>query len=397
MVEIKESVGDGGKNKPHDVALVQAALVLIKNPKGQPYLSDYDGDSGPHTIGAIKAFQDDNVRIGGWVDAGAGLAAAAAARPVPKPGLISPGEDSIKKINEMLTDPYKNLRVIEGSRIVYLPATQEDLKNARASVNVCDLEALFRTKVLIFVDEMYDTHGIAVSVTPDWADGGRRTFDRQAELLLKLDDDGNHVTNAGPGESNHNFGQAVDAGFNGLKWLRSDGRVVTDEDWWLTKLGKIRHGEDRAKDFWGAMRVVAIDGKANLYRGPAKDYPHIQIFSDTGLDMARQLAVLMNAVGKMKWSGLMQRYKCDLGCGGDLYDVGTAYQIWEKTTPVGAVQLAKARSEARKKELMKSGKGLAGFKPITATEIKAADVVALKQALHDDFQAAETNWRKWKA
>ena len=50
--------------------------------------------------------------------------------------------------------------------------------------------------------------------------------------------------------------------------------------------------------------------------------------------MARRLAVLLTLVGKMKWTGNMQQYKCDYGAGGSYYHVGTAKRIWNEESPV---------------------------------------------------------------
>lgn len=58
MPDIKDTVGDGGKNKVHDVALVQAMLRLIKDAAGKPFLAtNYDGVYGGDTKSAITRFQ----------------------------------------------------------------------------------------------------------------------------------------------------------------------------------------------------------------------------------------------------------------------------------------------------------------------------------------------------
>jgi hypothetical protein len=60
MTDITGSVGEGGTNKTHDVALVQAMLRIVKSKKGTPYLSgNYDGTYGQQTKNAIIAFQAD--------------------------------------------------------------------------------------------------------------------------------------------------------------------------------------------------------------------------------------------------------------------------------------------------------------------------------------------------
>lgn len=38
MPDIKDSVGEGGSNQVHDVALLQAMLRVVKDAKNAPYL-----------------------------------------------------------------------------------------------------------------------------------------------------------------------------------------------------------------------------------------------------------------------------------------------------------------------------------------------------------------------
>jgi hypothetical protein len=60
-----------------------------------------------------------------------------------------------------------------------------------------------------------------------------------------------YATGAGPGESNHNFGMAVDIGFRGFKFVKSHGGAEVD-DWWLVKLGGAK-----AKELWTARNRIA--------------------------------------------------------------------------------------------------------------------------------------------
>lgn len=397
MLKIGKSVGDGGVNEVHDACLVQALLVLIKDLKGSPYLGTYDGDVGNLTKGAIKAFQTERVREPGSMDAGAGLRAAVAANLVPKLGLVEPDSATWKKLVELVPADYKEMRVIADTRTVYLPHEQADLDSSKAGVTGIPLAAAFRGNVLTFLDEMFATHGIAISVTPAWADGGRRTFADQRRLYDQVDENGNRVTQAGPGESNHNFGRAVDVGFQRLRWLKADGTVTEDEDWWLHKLAKAAKGAKRTVELFTAMRAIAIEGRAKLHQGPAKDWPHLQAYDDAGLDMAARLAALLNLVGKMKWSGARQRYRCDLGLGGSLVEVGTAVQIWDKAATIGPAEIARLRTEAARRTPPPPKPGARPAPPpeVKVTDIKATDVSAMKAALRADFEAADAAWQRW--
>jgi peptidoglycan hydrolase-like protein with peptidoglycan-binding domain len=340
MNDIKDSVGDGENNDVHDVALIQAMLVVVKNVKGAPYLNNYDGVFGKNTKNAIIAFQKDNIFLpqGGWMDAGAGMAKAV---PDATPGSIGPKDATFKKLAAMLPDKYKEIRVIENTTTVYLPAPEHAMKASRQEVSAnAELEVNFRGNVGTLIEEMWYQHGIALSVTPQWADGWRRTFQAQYKLMFKLDENGKLVTKAGPGESNHNFGQAVDIGFKGLRWLKGNGEIVEDEDWWLHKLAhkKSAGGEAKSAALWKVMREVAST-EAGLFRGPVSDMPHLQAWDDNHVIMPRRLAALLTEVGTMKWTRAASAYKTDFGLGGPFFNVGTAKQIWEGNAPVSEQDL----------------------------------------------------------
>lgn len=388
MPEIKASVGEGGKNNVSDVAIVQVMLVNTHNEKNQPYLPAYDGDCGKHTKDAIAAFQKDHVFVSrpGYMDAGAGLAAAVGTT---KPGLINPGDETFQKLTDSLPDDYKLLRSIDGCSIVYLPGTAADLDASQNDLNSRTFDDHFVVKVGRLFDEMFEKYGIVLSVTsgPD-AEGARRDFETQYKLLFKVVN-GKVVTHAGPGESNHNFGQAADVGFNELRWIRRDGVVEENEDYWLNRMvasygtGKtqIAHGNAVAQHFWEAMQEVATNGKAKLFRGPDWDQPHVQAWDDDLVDMASRLADLMNRVGTMKWRGFQQVYKCDFGLGGEYYRVGLAREIWSLHAGVKKNDLAKARQRALKAK--------------TRPHIPDTDITAMRKSLKDDFEAADDKWEKW--
>jgi hypothetical protein len=395
MPEISDSVGEGAPNKKSDVAIVQVMLVLIKNAKNASYLPSYDGDYGRHTKDAIVAFQKDHVFVAqpGYVDAGAGLAAAV---PAAKSGVIQPGDATFAKLAEMLPDDYADITTLDDSNVVYLPATDDDVTASKKDLDSRGLDDHFKVSVASLIDEMYDKHDIVLAVTPAWAKGGRRTFQVQYDLLFEVDDKGNPVTNAGPGESNHNFGQAVDIGFNGLRWLKPDGSIMEKEDWWLHKLEKTHHGAAKALQFWDVMRDVATQGDAGLFRGPVKDRPHVQAWDDKLVDMANRLAHLLTDAGAMKWTGFQQAYKCDFGLGGDLYSVGSAQQIWNLQAHIRKNDLAKARTAALRKAALQAGPqsdAFKKFKPVT--QIEDEEITAMRKALKDDFLAAEKHWDDW--
>ena len=207
MQTLAQAVGPGQPNARHDVALVQAALKLIGGPQGRPYLGGrIDGGHGPITEGAIGAFQADH----------GGDAAPIA------PLVITLGGNTQTNLARLLPADRRDLRVLQGQRVVYPGRPTSDANAAAQAIRVDpNLRPAFRARVADLVQAMHRAHGLVLSMTPN---GGRRTFAEHALILPPR-------SYAGPGESNHNYGSAVDLGFNGTVWLQQDGPVETDNHW----------------------------------------------------------------------------------------------------------------------------------------------------------------------
>ena len=209
MPDIKDTVGEGGTNNVHDVALVQAMLRVVKDAKGQPYLGgNYDGVYGAQTKNAIERFQTDQKLL------------------PPSPGdghrLHGVGGPSIQKLSGMLPPAYVDIRIIEKTKTVYIAAPDADAKAGHKAVNgEPNVDPAFRGKALQAV-KTYDDYKIAYTVGPS---GGRRTFAVQAQIATT------GATTVGPGESNHNWGRALDLLPISFRWLKGDGTIVRDTRW----------------------------------------------------------------------------------------------------------------------------------------------------------------------
>src|SRR5262245_65085923 len=121
MADIKDTVGEGGNNAPHDVALVQAMLRLVKNAKQQPYFGgDYDGVYEKNTKAAIENFQADQKLL----------------PPIGKDGktLMAVGGPTVQKMNAMLPATHKELWIIPTTKTVLLAAPQVDADAGHATV-----------------------------------------------------------------------------------------------------------------------------------------------------------------------------------------------------------------------------------------------------------------------
>ena len=414
MPDIKDSVGDGGVNNDHDVALVQAMLVLVKNAKNQPYLTYYDGIYGKLTKAAIITFQNEKLPKKAADPAQQAVkppllppdpAKQAVKPPLKAPpaggatGLIKSNDDTIKALNANLPAGFKELHALTGGRTVYLAGTKADMLASKKVVTTdALLEAGFRGKVGTLIDEMYQDHKIVLKIAG--RDGRRRTYQQQYALTLKATASGGWVTNAGPGESNHNYGRAVDIGFEGLTWLKGNGQKETRETAWLHKLEK--KSAPQALLFWDAMRKLATKGTAKLHRGPVHDRPHIQAWDDATVSMTKRLVVHLNAVGKVKWErgnqgARFRNYKADLGLGGAKYHVGNGQEIWGGKSPVTKADYAAAKTAAAKAAAAKNPPAAANKKApaILPSNITQKDIDALRKAPKADFEAGDTHWKKW--
>jgi hypothetical protein len=234
---------------------------------------------------------------------------------------------------------------------------------------------------------MHVLHGIAIGVCRQ---GDRRTFQSQYDLLTS----GRGVTNAGPGESNHNFGMAVDLGFAGLRWIRSNGNVVENEDSWLHQLDPQQNLTAEALKFWETLRTVGTSAAVGAFRGPAADRPHLQNWNDANVSMTRRLAVHLTNSGTMNWErvgGRPTRYSSDLGFGGAQYDVGTSANVWNNQATVTADMIRAGRA-AQMAAHPQAGAQQPQLGPVTQ-----ADVTAMRAELRRQFELADANWENWTA
>lgn len=347
MPTITGPVGEKEANAVHDVALVQAMLQAIRDPQGRRYYdSDYDGVFGPITKAAIIAFQRDH----GFIES--------------EGGHIAPGSASFQRMAALLPEELRGMMILKDTTIVYLAAPEGLHRAARTRFSGhTKLRPGFKTKVLSLFDEMYETHKITLTVNDKV--GHYRTFEQQAKV-------GSNIV--GPGESYHNFGLAADVAFNTLHLIRPDGTVMNGGDSELHNLETLDHSTWLA--FWKARDAIAT--RRRLFGIGAGDRPHLE--DDRGKSPGRSLVALLNQHRTMKWdvkSGKPNIYRCDLGLGGKLIEVGTALEVWRRKPRVSRQNLAKAL-------------GI----PINQVKLQAID--KLKKSLRAEFEWAERNWKHWR-
>jgi hypothetical protein len=386
MPDIKESVGHGGINRGHDVSMVQVLLQIVKNAKGHAYLgASYDGAYGNVTKQAIIAFQKDQKLIaadkappaGGQakgpiaVKGPAPVAAAAAKVVTEKEGFVAPAGPTMQKLNAMLPATYAGIRVIADTKVVYWPGLASGATDsAKAIRSDGGLQPDFRENVAKLVELMHERHGVVLSLPPT---GGLRTFQKQYELATQP----NPPTGAGPGESNHNFGLAVDIGPRSFKWIGANLIAKTESGWWLGDLAAASNA--KAMQMWEARNKIAFTELGMFPSALAGDHIHVQKFSDANVSMSRSLAHLMNQVGAVKWQFAGGQYKSDFGLGGAFFAVGIAERVWEGNAAVTKQVLQGAYQAVNKQEV-----------------VTDAVVTAMKAKLKADFVTAEAQRFQWQ-
>ena len=205
-------------------------LHIVKNPKTHKpfFAANYDSKFTKATKDAIVAFQTElNLAAAPLKPAPPPKPGAATPPPPPPPtttatpaptdtlGLVKPASATFQKMVDeaaAVDASFKLLRVLPETRVAYLEMTQAEFDERLKSVTDSELEDGFKTKVIALVRKMYAEHKIALA---GWGVlSYRRSFANQHKVLSE------GLSEAGPGESNHQFGQALDVGYVGLRLIR---------------------------------------------------------------------------------------------------------------------------------------------------------------------------------
>ena len=117
--------------------------------------------------------------------------------------MIEPGSATFSMLVEDVVGrdaDYWRLRVLPDTKMVYLEMTQAEFDARFKTVTDSELQATFKAKVIALIRKMYDEHKIALA---GWGKlSYRRSFADQHSVLAR------GTSEAGPGESNHQFGRA---------------------------------------------------------------------------------------------------------------------------------------------------------------------------------------------
>jgi hypothetical protein len=419
-------VGTHLANHKQDVALVKAMLNVVRNKHRHPFLhSHLNGFWDGHDAQALKAFQIEagtaapppphGHHRNGAHHAGHhanGALAATAPAPAAYPdtlGVLKPDSATWNKLVERLpTFPhdFTRLAVLPDSTVVYLRADVDDRNASIDELADQPLDPEFRNRVVAVVRAMYDDYGIVLrgwTTNPTYS-SYRRDFDAQLQVYLEKH------SNAGPGEGNHNYGEAVDLGFPGLLWVGTFGavhEVRVQED----KHHPLRDWKHRPKEMRKALlrarnELVEDNGLFTITDWDGWDPFHVQAYDDGQANPARSLVAHLGRVNSgMRWKvghtphprpkhpdGDVTKgphYLCDLGLAdlpeNHFADLGTAPQIWGGSITFTQLRhkLAKARSATTKKH-------------VHDHDVPEKDVKDLKEQILTVFKQADLGWQSWQ-
>jgi hypothetical protein len=392
MPELTHSVGDGGTNLPHEVALVKMMLKVVGRFKGVGYLhGDYTSPSYGDTGSAIVAFQKANSLAAGTT--------ATNHRP-DRSGVVEPGSQTWQLLVSQLPDAYKQARTLEGTTLAYFPMPAFVKGQSLNEIRLHELDAGFKDKLVSLVEKFYVKSGIVLFINPT---GWRRTFDEQM----------GKVTEAAPGESIHQYGVAIDIGFKDLRYVAIDGaiRQTATSNRGFEELP--RHKEP----FFKARNKIAVEQLGLFATILGGDWFHLQAYDDARLDSVTSFMTLLESVGKrMSWGPHYMTptdYWCDLGLGGERFLVGTAVEIWDRNKAIVLTKadLAKALTAKLTADPRFSVEQFLGVplastahpgkpadKPdaITAASFSDHHLAAVKTLLRAEFAAAQAQWKKWR-
>jgi peptidoglycan hydrolase-like protein with peptidoglycan-binding domain len=423
MVDITKSVGDQGNNASEDVALVQLMLRVVKNAKGQYYFNgNYNGTYDQKLKSAILAFQQDQKLVAEKPSTIPGSKQPAKAPPpaglAEKPGLVGPNSKTLTALVGQLPASHKDIRIIPLTKTIYVAG---DAGKAALSASAIraekELNADFREKVAKLVESMYKNHKLVLAIPQS---GWRRDFAAQAKVIKENP----NATGAGPGESPHQFGRAVDIGFSSIKWVAGDGSVKND-NYWLAAQG-MQYAKQQ--ELWAARDAIAFKQLGLFKTNKSGDFIHVQGFADEKVSWGKSLAKLLETASpaKAKWSYAGQvanknTYKVDLGLG-IAVNVGSSLQMWNGEAPINKADLAKALNvklavdpnfsiekffgAAAKPNPIAApninAKAAPDQKaaPAKAAQLKEADIKAsyiqyLQKLVKTEIQAADQNWDSW--
>lgn len=208
------------------------------------------------------------------------------------------------------------------SDVITFPGTSFKYKKCTKSLESCletlspNLRSDFKSNIENVIKNIHEI-GFALGTLEKY-DAGYRTFQEQYDIDPSK-------TNAGPGESFHNYGLAVDLGF--LQWIDEDGEVH-DEDYWLGTMDGMGEYSGFSNKLWDKRDSF----KGSSLHTISGERIHMQgIKSSASGRMALVKTLNKSSVNGWKYrKNGDKEYDCNFGVDGDWKKIGTAKQMWNK-------------------------------------------------------------------
>ena len=181
------------------------------------------------------------------------------------------------------------------------------------------LRSNFKKNIEKIIKEMHDL-GFALGVMES-AKAGYRTFQTQNDIDPTK-------TKAGPGESFHNYGLAVDLGV--LNWVDDEGQSYND--FWLGKMNAIEKYKGFSAKIWQkrnsfcGSNVHSLSFETIHLQGVPKDKSGRSALVEC---LNKAAANLNDSSWKYKKAS-NKKYECNLGTANTWKNVGTAKQMWSE-------------------------------------------------------------------
>jgi hypothetical protein len=226
------------------------------------------------------------------------------------------------------------LKLITGkglkiASVLTFPGTNFRYKKTKMTVEECiatlssNLRAGFKKDIKAVIRGMHDL-GIAFGTnTPT---SGYRSFAQQ----LTID---KSKTDAGPGESFHSYGVAVDLGV--IDWVDEDGTSYK-KDFWLSTMDKMPKYKGFSNKIWTKRDEIG----GNNLNVLAKERIHMQSMPSgavCGFALVKALNEACSQSGDATWSYRRTKgggsYECSLGSATKFTNIGTSEQMLHGTSP----------------------------------------------------------------
>jgi hypothetical protein len=334
---VKNKHGERGSDKHHEGSGITDMQKLLAS--AGAYSGKNDGWFSDAMCEAVKEFQE-------YAAKGDCMDAKGKKTPLDEKDWLKghrKGEGDGPTIDMLKLVTGKGLKI---ANVLTFPGTKFKYKKTKMTVEECNatlpgnLRAGFKKDIVAVIQGMHDL-GIAFGTnTPT---SGYRTFAQQ----LTID---KSKTNAGPGESFHSYGVAVDLGV--LDWVEEDG-TSHKKDFWLETMRKdIPKYKGFNEKIWAKRNEL---GGSNLHI-LSFEAIHMQSMPSGALGanaLAKTLNEACSQLGDTTWSyrRIKGSYECSLGSATKFTNIGTSEQMLGGTSPnCTKEQKEKIKSHMKKAE-----------------------------------------------